>query len=148
MKTALAALAILFLSGCASLDDFKEFKKEGDTIYIEANVDKIKDSAVKALAETRLSVREVSYSDGGIVIYAEQSAVTGMIFNSYGGYGKVTIRKNAELGDKVYAVSALTRSKAVHEPVGVTDGAKGWNYNNPAVARKIIERIKELSYEK
>lgn len=137
-------LSTSLLTACGTISEFKEFRQTGDTIYLKGTIEDIRESAITAMANVRLTSPEIeSYMDG-IVVYAEQSAIAGMIFNSYGGYGKVTVVPNPSLGQGTYSVSAITRSKAVMEPVGNQDAFKGWNYNNPVVARQILEQIKGL----
>ena len=107
-------------------------------------MESIQTAAVSALEDRRLTSPTFEQIPGGVEIYAEQSVVAGMVYNSYGGYGKVTVVLTETLGPGIYAVSAITRSRAAHEPVGSQDSLKGNNYNNPLLARQILERIKEL----
>lgn len=147
-NTSKALLSILFavilMTGCGTMEGFRDFKQKGDTIYLKGSIENIQEAAVRALADKRLTSPEFENIPGGIVIYAEQNVVTGIIFNSYGGYGKVTMVSNPSLGPGIVAVSAITRSRAAHEPVGAQDALKGYNYNNPLLARQILETIKGL----
>jgi hypothetical protein len=136
------AITAFLLSACGTMGSFKEFQSKGDTIYLKGSVASIQEAAVKALAEKRLTSPELRPIADGVEIYAEQNVVAGIIFNSYGGYGKVTIVSDTPLKPGLVAVSAITRSRAAHEPVGAQDALKGYNYNNPLVARQILEAIK------
>ena len=149
LNTSKALLSILFsvilMTGCGTMGGaggFRDIKQRGDTIYLKGSIENIQEAAVRALADKRLTSPELEQVPGGVVIYAEQNIVAGMIFNSYGGYGKVTIVSNSSLGAGIVAVSAITRSRAVHEPIGTLEAFKGYNYNNPLLARQILETIK------
>ena len=132
-----------FLTGCGTMGSFRELREKGDTIYVKGSIEIVQEAAVRALAEKRLTGPEFEKGNGTVTIYAEQGVVTGVLVNSYGGYGKVTIVSNPSMGAGIMAVSAITRSRAAHEPVGSQDVLKGYNYNNPLVARQILESIKE-----
>ena len=144
LKNIILACAVATLSACGTMSEFKNMPQKGDTIYLKAQAEDIQVAAIQAMGEKRLGSPEIEEKNDGFVIYAEQSAVAGMVFNSYGGYGKVSVSAKPSMGQDVHAVSAVTRSRAVMEPVGSQDAMKGWNYNNPFVARSILERIKEL----
>lgn len=126
------------------MESFRDFKERGDTIYIKGSIASVQEAAVKGLADKRLTSPEFEKITGGVAIYTEQNVLAGALFNSYGGYGKVTIVSNPSLGPGMVSVSAITRSRAAHEPVGSQDVLKGYNYNNPLVARQILETIKGL----
>lgn len=148
ISTILVMLTVTFLAGCGTAASFRELKQKGDTIYVKGTLEGIQTAAVSALEDSRLTSPSFEPISGGVEIYAEQSVVAGMVYNSYGGYGKVTVVLTESLGPGVYAVSAITRSRAANEPVGSQDSLKGNNYNNPLLARWILERIKELVYAK
>ena len=75
-------------------------------------------------------------------MFAEQSSMAALVFNSYGGFGKVTIKGNNPSG--TVEVSAITRSRIPNEPVG-RDILKGQNFNDPRVAISILDRINEIA---
>jgi hypothetical protein len=118
-------------------------QEKGPSIFIAAPLATIKDAAMDALAEKRLGSPVVEQTQDGVVIYAEQSGLAAAVFNSYGGYGKVTISR-AGASDN-YSVSAITRSRVKNEPVGAQDALKGYNYNRPEVAIGILERIDQIT---
>ena len=71
-----------------------------------------------------------------------------LVFNSYGGFGKVTIKGDPAKGKGVFAVSVLTRSRIPNEPVGPGDALKGQNFNDPSIALAILSRISDLTKQK
>lgn len=137
-------LTVTLLAGCGTAASFRDLKQKGDTIYVKGTLETIQTAAISALEDRRLTSPSFEPIPGGVEIYAEQSVVAGMVYNSYGGYGKVTVALTESLGLGIYAVSAFTRSRAAYEPVGSQDSLKENNYNNPLLARQILERIKEL----
>lgn len=142
-KVLLLMLMATVLHGCGSMESFQELKQKGDTIYVKGSLDTIKTAAVIALEESRLTSPTFEQIAGGMEIYAEQNVLAGMAFNSYGGYGKVTVVSGHSLEPGIFAVSAITRSRAAREPVGSQDAFKGNNFNNPLIARQMLERIRE-----
>lgn len=147
-ELAIGLSVALLVVGCGTVSNFKDFKEKGDSIYLKGPIESLKSAAVAALSEKRLTSPEFEETESGVVIFAEQSAIAGLIFNSYGGYGKVTIARNGALGPDIFSVSAVTRSKAIMEPVGAQDALKGYNYNDPIIAARILDRIKELANER
>lgn len=145
--TVLSLLAI-WLTGCGSVGDFRSIRDTGPSIFVTGSIETVKEAAVAALSGVRLGSPQIESIENGFVIYAEQSTMAAMVFNSYGGFGKVTIVGSKPNSKNVYSVSAITRSRIVTEPVGAQDALKGYNYNDSRVAVTILDKINESLKEK
>lgn len=130
------------LAGCGSMSNFRDIQEAGPTIYVAGSVESIRDAAVIALSERRLDSPQFEKIEKGVIVFAEQSSMAALVFNSYGGFGKVTIKGNNPSG--TVEVSAITRSRIPNEPVG-RDILKGQNFNDPRVAISILDRINEIA---
>ena len=114
-------------------------------IYVAGTIGEVQGAAITALAERRLSSPQIEQIDGGVIVLAEQSSMAAMVFNSYGGFGKVTIKGDSAKGKGIFAVSVITRSRIPNEPVGPGDALKGQNFNDSRIALSILDRINELA---
>ena len=133
---------VFALAGCGSMSNFRDIQEAGPTIYVAGSVESIRDAEVIALSERRLDSPQFEKIEKGVIVFAEQSSMAALVFNSYGGFGKVTIRGNNPSG--TVEVSAITRSRIPNEPVG-RDILKGQNFNDPRVAISILDRINEIA---
>ena len=142
------ALMVSVLMSCASVGDIRGVRDTGPSIFVTGSLERVKEAAVIALAGVRLGSPQIEPFENGYVIYAEQSTMAAMVFNSYGGFGKVTIVGGKPNSKNVYSVSAITRSRIANEPVGAQDVLKGYNYNDSRVALTILDRLSENLKEK
>lgn len=142
-KWFLAAMAFA-LAGCGSMSNFRDIQDAGPTIYVAGSVESIRDAAVIALSERRLDSPQIEKIEKGVIVFAEQSSMAALVFNSYGGFGKVTIKGDNPSKNGTVEVSAITRSRIPNEPVG-RDILKGQNFNDPRVAISILDRINEIA---
>lgn len=136
--------AALMLAGCASAPSSpRQSGYTQSSPFVYANLDDVVRAATAALAENRLGSATVERTRNGATVRASLSGMEGLIYNSYGGSGVVTISQ-AFPGSKRLTISAATRSRLVGEPVTGMDALKGYNYNNPKYAVEIVQRIKEM----
>jgi len=140
----LLTFAMLTAAGCGgTVGDFRRIQDTGPSIYMNGPLEAIQRAALDALAEARLGAPQMEATADGVLIFAEQTTLGGAVFNSYGGFGKVTIKRTAS--PDTFSVSVITRSRLAHEPAGPQDVLKGYNYNDPRVATAILQRVNELS---
>lgn len=142
------ALLAFVLSGCGSLSNFREIRDIGPSIFVAGTAESVRDAAVVAMEERRLVSPQFEKIENGVVVYAEQSSMSALVFNSYGGFGKVTIKGGNRSGNSMVEVSAITRSRIPNEPVGPGDALKGQNFNDPKIAISILDRINEITKKK
>lgn len=146
-KIVLATMTLV-LAGCGSLSNFREVQDTGPSIFVVGTVDEVRDAAVTAMAERRLVSPQFEKTEKGVVVFAEQSSMSAMVFNSYGGFGKVTIKGVSPSRNHMVEVSVITRSRIPNEPVGPGDILKGQNFNDPRIAISILDRINELTKQR
>lgn len=139
-------MTAIVLAGCSSIGDFRSIPEEGPSIFVNGSLAAVQSAAVEALAEARLASPQTERTPDGVRIFAEQTALVGAVFNSYGGFGKVTIKRTAS--PNTFSVAVITRSRVAGEPVGKQDVLKGYNYNDPQVATGVLHRISELIKQK
>ena len=144
---AIALLASVLIS-CGSVGDIRGIRDTGPSIFVTGSLERVKEAAVAALSGVRLGSPQIEAIENGCVIYAEQSTMAAMVFNSYGGFGKVTIVGGKQNSKNVYSVSAITRSRIAHEPVGAQDVLNGYNYNDSRVALTILDSLSQNLKEK
>ena len=142
-KAIAIALVASGLTGCGSVSNIRGIRDTGTSIFVTGSLENVKEAAVAALSDVRLGSPQIEPIENGCVIYAEQSTMAAMVFNSYGGFGKVTIVRGNPNSRNVFTVSAITRSRIAGEPVGAQDVLKGYNYNDSRVALTILDRISE-----
>jgi len=147
MKRAFPLLTLgvaLLLGGCASQPPALSAPASGGySAELYGTIDSAVMAAITALEERRLGDAKVERSDRGATVRGELSGLAGAVVNSHGGNGVVSIEAGYPGGTRL-KVSATTRSRLAHEPVGGMDALKGYNYNDPKYAREIVQRIDEL----
>lgn len=142
-NTFMTLCAVLMLAGCAnSPSSPRQSGYSQSSPFVYANLDDVVSTATTALAENRLGSATVERTNNGATVRASMSGMEGLIYNSWGGSGTVTISQ-AFLGSKRLTISAVTRSRVAGEPVTGMDVLKGYNFNNPKYAVEIVQRIKE-----
>lgn len=138
--TILAAASVaLMLAGCATAPASRQTEYP---LVVYADVENALTAAISALAEKRLGSPTVERTENGASVRGELSGLAGVIYNSHGGSGSVTIA-TAFPRSKRLSISAVTRSRLPQEPVGAMDTFKGYKYNDPKYAIEILQRIKE-----
>lgn len=136
--------AALILASCASAPSLPQQSNYTESSpFVYATLDDAVRAATAALAENRLGSATVERTTNGASVRASLSGMEGLIYNSYGGSGSVTM-SHAFPGSKRLTISAVTRSRIAGEPVTGMDALKGFNYNNPKYAVEIVQRIKEM----
>lgn len=138
-----AVCAALMFAGCATAPASRQSSNTASSLVVYADLGDAVRAATAALAEKRLGSPTVERTENGAAVRAELSGLEGVIYNSYGGSGRVTIAPAFPGSKRRLSISAVTQSRLANEPVGAMDALKGYNYNDPKYAIEILQRIKE-----